>query len=60
MSDRDKYKGEEELQVLLLDVSEDPTSRASILHKKRVLSVIGKVDADGRCEIEPHEVGILH
>jgi hypothetical protein len=59
MSNRRKYEGEEDLQLRLLEVTEDPTIGDRTLRKKKI-SILLDVADDERNETDSREYGKLH
>ncbi len=60
MSNRRKYEGEEELQLKLLEVTEDPAFGKPNRQHQGVLAVRGKLGLGKPDEAEPRETKVLH
>jgi len=60
MSNRHKYKGEEDLQLRLLEVTEGPTFDDHGLRKKKMSMPLGMKDDNEQSEMEQRENCKLH
>ncbi len=61
MSDRRKYEGEEDLQLQLLEVTEDPTFGKHEPQRQRALTARGELDLEGAgTEGEMRAAKVLH
>ena len=60
MSNRRRYEGEEELELRLLDVSEDPASDERAGRKKKISISVVMSEEVGRGETDRRENNKLH